>query len=128
MTRWFDKELQSVGFSSTQVALMLTIAVLNKPTYARAGREMAMEKSTLSRNLIVLEQEGLVRTAPVRGSRQKTVSLSAKGIRAIREAIPVWAGAQEAFVAQFGADRWPEFLDGLEATISNVHAVVDSEL
>ena len=73
--RGFDKELQSAGFSSTQLARMLTIAVPNKPTYIRLAREMAMENSTLSRNLKNLEDEGLVKTEPVRG-RRGTYALS----------------------------------------------------
>lgn len=125
-TRWFDEALEPCGLRSTQLAILLIIAVTERPTQTRIARDLVTEPSTVSRNLKILESEGLIKMTAARGSRYKTISLSAKGIERIREAIPLWARTQKAFVAEFGEERWPDFLVGLAKTISSVRAATHS--
>lgn len=121
ITRWFDEELEPAGLRSTQLAILLTVAVTERPTYSRVARELVTNTSTMSRNLMILEKEGLVKTKVGRSAKHKIISLTPEGIRRVRDAIPLWARTQQAFLSQFGAERWSEFLDGLGATISSVH-------
>lgn len=126
ITRWFDEELEPAGLRSTQLAILMTVAVTERPTYSRMARELVTDSSTLSRNLMLLQKEGLVKTRPGRSAKHKLVSLTPEGIRRVRQAIPLWTRTQQAFLSQFGADRWTEFLDGLGATVSSVHAATYS--
>ena len=123
ITRWFDEELEACGLRSTQLVVLFTIAVMERPTQTRVARELVTEQSSASRNLRLLESEGLVKFTASRSSNFKTISLTPKGIERIREAIPIWARTQTAFIEQFGEDRWSEFLVGLANTISSVRAV-----
>ena len=126
VTRWFDEELEPCGLRSTQLAILLIIAVTERPTQSRVARDLVMDNSTVSRNLKLLEGEGLIRTTSARSSRFKIVSLTPKGMESIREAIPLWARTQKAFVAQFGEERWDDVLDSLARTISSVRVVTQS--
>ena len=126
ITRWFDEELEPAGLRSTQLAILLTVAVMDRPTYSHVARELVTDRSTLSRNLVLLQKEGLVKTRLGRSAKHKLVSLTPEGIRRVRETIPLWAATQQAFLSQFGADRWTEFLIGLAATVSSVHAATNS--
>lgn len=123
ITRWFDEELEPCGLRSTQLAIMLTIAVTERPTQTRIARQLVSEQSTVSRNLKILEDEGLIKTTAARNTRFKIISLTPKGIERVRAAIPLWARTQKAFVGQFGEDRWSDFLAGLANTLSSVRAV-----
>lgn len=126
ITRWFDEELEACGLRSTQFAILLTIAVVDRPTHSRVARELVMDNSTVSRNLKLLEGEGLIKSTPARSARYKIISLTPKGIERVREAIPFWARTQNAFLEQFGADRWSESLDGLAKIISSVQSITHS--
>ena len=75
ITRWFDEELEPSGLRSTQLAIMLAVAVTERPTYSRVARELVTDASTLSRNLMILEREGLVKTEAGRSGRHKLVWL-----------------------------------------------------
>ncbi|MDX1485360.1 MAG: MarR family winged helix-turn-helix transcriptional regulator [Alphaproteobacteria bacterium] len=121
ITRWYDKELEPCGLRSTQLAILLNVAAVDRPTYSDVARELVTDLSTLSRNLAILEKQGLVRTEPGRDSRRKIIWLTVDGMNRIRKAIPLWARTQQAFLSQFGDKRWSEFLDGLGATISSAH-------
>ena len=122
ITRWFDEELEPSGLRSTQLAILLTVVAMERPTYSHVAREMATNTSTISRNLMILKKERLVETKAGRSGKHKIISLTPEGIRRVRDAIPLLARTQQEFLSQFGAERWSEFLDGLGTTISIVHA------
>ena len=123
VTRLFDEELEACGLRSTQLTILLTIAALERPTQTRIARELVAEQSTISRNLKILSGEGLIKTTAVRGTPYRTISLTPKGIKRIREAIPIWTRTQQAFVEKFGQKQWAASLDSLSKAVSSVHAI-----
>jgi DNA-binding MarR family transcriptional regulator len=81
-----------------------------------------MDRTTLGRNLLPLEREGLIATQT--GSvdrRSKELRLTDQGLATLRQARRKWAEAQERFEAAFGNRRSLEL-----RTI--LHAVSRSEL
>jgi len=116
ISKLYDDTLQPIGLRSTQFVTLLAI-FLNEPIpLSTLAREMVADRSTLTRNLNVLERDGVIRSKPGRG-RARLFSLTDKGRRVLAEGIPLWEKAQGRFVEQLGGRQWSGMLTGLEAAI-----------
>ncbi len=65
-----------------------------------------MDRTTLGRNVLPLEREGLVSIEPGRTDRRsKIVKLTSEGRKRLDEARERWRSAQASFARAFGEDR-----------------------
>ena len=65
-----------------------------------------MDRTTLGRNILPLEREGLISIEPGRTDRRsKTVKLTAEGRKRLDEARERWRAAQAGFAHAFGEER-----------------------
>ena len=98
VARRFDQELRPLGLSVPQLevlsALMLCAAPV-KPSDLAGW--LCIERSTMSRNLGLLEQRGLVKTSETSPTgRSLRVEITAAGTDALAEAEGAWSAAQHA--------------------------------
>lgn len=101
VTRLFEEALRGQGITVAQFTL-LGAAILEGPLQpARLARMLDLEKSTLSRNLRLLEAEGLVRIGSSDEGGQR-VTVTERGRRALVEALPAWREAQARAIAALG--------------------------
>jgi DNA-binding MarR family transcriptional regulator len=105
VSQLYDDILQPTGLRSTQVALLVLLAVEPESSMARLARQLMLSPSTLSRNLRPLQRDGLVDVRHS-GKRGKSVSLTLAGKKALFDAFPYWQKAQEEFIALVGANTW----------------------
>ena len=75
---------------------------------------MGLERSTLGRNLRVLEAEGLVALADGDDQRNRLVLLTEAGAARLRAAHPAWQQAQLKLVEQLGEGQRDELIRLLE--------------
>lgn len=113
VTQLFDEVLQPTGLRSTQLVILLAAALFERASVSQLARELVMDRSTLTRNLRPLIAAGLLELSAGKDGREKQVELTAKGRKSLVKALPVWAGAQQAFVDHVGAARWEELHAGL---------------
>ena len=93
--QFLDRQLAPCGLSAAQLSLMAQIAAAAADTLRGLARRTGLEQSTLSRNLRMLETEGLVEIAVVDTDlRRRVVWLTELGARRLEAAIPVWRKAQ----------------------------------
>ena len=65
-----------------------------------------MDRTTLGRNVVPLEREGLIRIEPDRTDRRsKTVKLTAEGRKRLDGARARWREAQSGFARAYGGER-----------------------
>ena len=117
VSQLYDDVLQPTGLRSTQVALLVLLAVENESSMSRLARQMMLSPSTLSRNLGPLQRDGLINIKAT-GKRGKSVSLTAAGRKALLDAFPYWQQAQAKFTALVGASAWSKLSRQL-ATATN---------
>jgi hypothetical protein len=68
--------------------------------------DMVMDRTTLGRNILPLERDGVIAVERGRRDRRsKTLRLTEAGAARFREAVKEWAQAQKQFEAVFGAER-----------------------
>lgn len=120
MTRMYDEELRPLGIQATQLTLLNAVA-LGEGRGAQMSRlteVLAMDSTTLSRNLRPLEREGLIRIErSERDRRVRIACLTEAGREQLARALPLWRRAQERIVEALGGDA------ALELRLAFDHAV-----
>ncbi len=118
LTQLYDEALRPSGLRATQFTLLLAIRK-NAPVAVRELADLlAMDRTTLSRNLKPLDQEGLVTSRPGEDRRVREVRLSPLGHETLKEAFPLWKAAQAKTRASLGADGLLSLLDELKESVN----------
>jgi DNA-binding MarR family transcriptional regulator len=107
ITRAYDAALAPLGLEATQFTLLAAIAANPTRSVTEMADRLALERTSLSRNLAVLKKRGLVVSEPARG-RSVTCKVTAAGETLLAAALPVWRTVQAALEQHVGADGWAE--------------------
>jgi DNA-binding MarR family transcriptional regulator len=94
LTSIYDDALRPVGLKITQFSLLRALERLGSANLSEIADEVALDKTTISRNLNILIGAGWVETAPDTDARYKVASLSRAGKKILRLAEPYWQRAQ----------------------------------
>lgn len=94
MTRLYDDALTGVGLNVAQYSLLRHLQRLQQPCITELADAVGLERSTLGRNLRVLEGKGLVQMGGGTDQRNRLVLLSEKGEQALAEAQDAWQRVQ----------------------------------
>jgi DNA-binding MarR family transcriptional regulator len=113
VTALYDRFLSPTGLRVTQYSLLMNIKRLEKAAITKLSEPMLMDKTTLSRNVRLLEKKRLVRTRPGRDGRTKQITLTKEGLQALEEARPYWEEAQRNLVERLGKERMDRFISDL---------------
>ena len=119
LTRIYDKALKPTGLRITQFTLLIAVKDGRAKSVSALADLLAMERTTLLRNLKVLEEAGLVSSEPSGEGRALSLKLTASGKTRLHEALPHWQTAQRAVEAELG-DDWPVAKSSLEQIIRGV--------
>ena len=114
VTTLYDNALRPAGMRSTQFQTLMTIASVGEATVTRLTELLLIDQTTLTRNLAVLERDGLLRDVRKADARLKTVRLTRKGERALEAALPLWAQAQKQVTDVIDAAKWGAMREELE--------------
>ena len=119
LTRLYDKALKPAGLRITQFTLLIAIKDGRAKSLSALADILAMERTTLLRNLKVLEDAGLVVTEPSGEGRALSLRLTPDGEKRLHEALPYWQDAQRKLETELGQD-WPVAKSSLEQIIRDV--------
>lgn len=104
LTDLYDGALKAAGLKITQFSVLRTVARMEPVNISSLAEEMALDRSTLGRNLGVLSRQGLVRLSEGDDLRERTVTLTARARRILERALPRWEEAQARVDRQLGKD------------------------
>jgi DNA-binding MarR family transcriptional regulator len=109
------------GMTVAQAATLETLASEGSMRLGELGTRLGIAPSTLTRNLVRLEERGLVRRAPERGDgRVARAALTAAGERAAAEVARQDDAFAEDILARLPARKRRAVLDGLDELLSAV--------
>jgi DNA-binding MarR family transcriptional regulator len=92
----YDAALAPSGLRVTQFSVLSALVRLGPLPVTRLAAEIALDRSTMGRNLDPLERRGLVRIKVGNvDQRERLAHLTAAGEHAIEAARPYWHAAQE---------------------------------
>jgi DNA-binding MarR family transcriptional regulator len=122
VTRTYDAALRSTGLRSTQFNLLVVIDGTGSIGTGALAKIVAIDRTTLTRNIALLERRGLVRTAKGLDRRSRHVSITARGRRAALAALPAWRSAHAALKKSLGAKRFAELATRLAELTANARS------
>ncbi len=99
VTQVFDSYFEELGIKSTQYTVLAALSYESerRPTVRHLAETLVLEQSSLSRNLAVLERQGLVRLAAgEEDKRERIVVLTRAGRATLTRGYPAWKAAQAA--------------------------------
>jgi len=117
VTQLFDQTLEPSGLRSTQLVILLEIAVAESATVPELARRLVMERSTMQRNLQPLLKRRFIQVSADSARRSRGLTLTPQGRRAIDTAVPLWKKAQSSFVTHLGRRRWDLLREDLSAAV-----------
>jgi DNA-binding MarR family transcriptional regulator len=118
VTQVFDEALAPSGLRVTQFTLLVTSRLAGESTINELAERMAMDRTTLSRNLKVLVRSGLLQMRPGEDGRTRLVRITSAGEQAIEEAYPLWQQAQQETVGAIGEERHEALLGDVAQVVS----------
>ena len=105
-TQLYDRHLAPAGLRTTQFSVLVNLRRLGPMTINRLALEMTIDRTTLGRNILPLERDGLIAISQgTTDKRRKELALTQEGTARLRRAAKLWSNAQADFEAQFGAER-----------------------
>jgi DNA-binding MarR family transcriptional regulator len=111
VTGLYEQELRPFGITPSQFSLLILIARFNGASRAEIGRANHQERSTSTRNLqLVLDQGWVEETVPEKG-RSRPITISPAGRELLAKAMPAWRQAQEKARKMLGAEGTDALVD-----------------
>jgi DNA-binding MarR family transcriptional regulator len=118
VTRRYDRALAPAGVTANGFAILAHLDPEVPLALGVLADRLAMDRSTLSREVAPLVASGLVDASADAGDRRKhLLALSAAGTALVTEARPLWAAAQASLEDGFGTDRAAELVAELQALV-----------
>lgn len=126
ITQFYDQLLAPSRLRTTQFSILAKLRRLGPMTINALAAEMVMDRTTLGRNILPLERDGLIAVQQgSRDRRSKELRVTAAGEARFRAAMKGWALAQRQFEKAFGEKRTADMraiLHAVTATELGTHA------
>lgn len=113
ITQYYDRMLAPAGIRSTQYSLLSLLAMMGEAPMQEVAYVLAMDRTTLTRNLNPLVRAGLVKVHVGSDRRSRPLTLTPKGKSTLEKALPLWQKAQSRIVDEIGAEQWGRMMRGL---------------
>ncbi|MCO6058614.1 MarR family winged helix-turn-helix transcriptional regulator [Pseudomonas sp. MOB-449] len=105
VTRLYDDALAGVGLNVAQYSLLKHVTRLDQPSITSLADAMGLDRSTLGRNLKVLEVKGLVQLDGGEDQRNRLVSLTPAGRACLDMALQAWERVQQEMGQRMGPEK-----------------------
>ncbi|MCH9023276.1 MAG: winged helix-turn-helix transcriptional regulator [Planctomycetes bacterium] len=102
VTGIYDESLRPLGLKVTQMSILVVAARMGRVSPGRLAERLAMDKSTLSRNVERLERQGWLAVLEGKDERSQLLQVTARGQKLLERAYPLWQQAQEQTEALLG--------------------------
>jgi DNA-binding MarR family transcriptional regulator len=118
VTQRYDDALRPAGLRTTQFSLLALLRLAGPAPLTRLAEEAVMDRTTLARNLKVLQRDGLVRVLAGEDARVREVEITRTGVTKLEEAFPYWQRAQRSMARSLGARRMDRMLADLSTAVA----------
>lgn len=102
VTLAYDEALRPFGLRLTQYSLLASVLRSGGMSITDLAERLAMERTTLTRNLRPLEAAGWVKVKPGPDRRSRAVEITATGRALVEEAFPQWQAAERSLRKSMG--------------------------
>jgi DNA-binding MarR family transcriptional regulator len=118
LTQFYDSQLRRANLEAPQFALMMALDKQGPCGPAELGRRYVLDKTTVSRNLKLLERKGWIEPAAANDRRKRQFVLTGRGLQRLAAAKPQWKKAQNQLRASMSPEQWKEMF-GMFRTVTH---------
>ena len=118
VTRVYDEAFRPMGYRATQVGILSALTGLGPVTLSELADETVTDRTTLTRNLQLLEKKGLICLECGDDRRERRVCMTKRGSELLRAAQPRWAQVQERMIHRVGRKRFERLVGDLLAVVA----------
>src|SRR5437660_7070826 len=108
VTQLYDDLLRPSGLRITQFSILATIARMGASNLRQLEDTLAIDQTTLTRSLNLLERDRVIERVPHPDGRIKAMRLTSKGRRALEVARPLWTQAQARVLRELRTKGWAD--------------------
>jgi len=120
VSQFYDQFLAPIGLRTTQFSILAKLKRLGPLTINSLAKDMVMDRTTLGRNILPLERDGLISVEPTPSDRRtKELRLTKEGEKRLKAALKAWSRAQAQFEDSFGTKRAAELRALLRAVAAS---------
>jgi DNA-binding MarR family transcriptional regulator len=123
VTQRYDAVLRPSGLRVTQFSVLAVLARSGPLTQNRLAGATVTDRTTLTRNLRLLEAKGMIRVERGADRREREVRLTGSGRRALANAYPLWKEAQARMAKPFERGSGTSKVGSLLADLASLVAV-----
>lgn len=118
VTQFYDDMMRPSGLRATQFSLLVAALRVGPVSVTRLAGQIAMDRTTLTRNVELLQKRGWIEVTAGEDRRTRIVTITAQGNAALARALPLWKKAQSHVVETLGEARWSTMLLDLSAMVA----------
>ncbi len=108
LTQVYEEALRPVGLRGSQFTILQTLSLAGEITQGRMAEILAMDSTTLTRTLAIMERQGWISRREGEDRREWRIQLSKAGKAKFERALPRWEKAQALVRKQLGGRGWDE--------------------
>ena len=128
VTLLYDNAFRTSGLLSTQLGVLHVIYKSDSIRISHLAKELGMDRTTLTRNLSVLQRHGFIKISSGKDNRTRIVTITNKGRTTIAKAIPLWNDVQNKVKEQMGETLWNELMVNLSQFVKVADQLNESKL
>lgn len=102
VSRQYDAIMKDGGAHAPQFSVLFVLSVAGGISITELAQKMGMDRSSMSRNLQLLQTQGLIELSGEGSVRARQVTLTPAGHEALQTLLPLWREAQSDFIAHLG--------------------------
>jgi DNA-binding MarR family transcriptional regulator len=123
VTAIYSQHLAPTGLKISQFSLLGFIAAEGPVSIGRLAELLATDRTTLTRNLKPLLDDGLVERADAGDRRRHELVATAAGRALFKRALPLWANAEQEVRAAMGARLTSDLHGALDRSMEKLAAL-----
>ena len=121
VTRMYDQELRKANIEITQSGLLTVLATVGQANQKTLSAGLAMDSTTLTRNLALLRKQGWIQVRPGKDRRERVFRLTEAGKRQVAATQSHWEEAERRFRKALGPSGWKQ-MQAIIAQVTNAAA------
>jgi len=110
ITQRYDEALRPLGLTITQFTILQALSLAGDVTQGRLGEILAMDSTTLTRTLGVMNRQGWLSKVYGADRRERQLRLTRAGKSELNRIFPYWQRSQEGLRKQLGSERWNDLM------------------
>jgi DNA-binding MarR family transcriptional regulator len=111
LTQLYENALRPLGLRASQFTILQALSLAGEVTQSQLGQILAMDSTTLTRTLQIMDREGWIAERRGQDRRERRLRLAKAGEKQFKRALPAWENVQARLRHQLGEQAWKNLLD-----------------